>query len=211
MLLTWLAQGASLGFTAGTSPGPLQTFLIQTALTYGWRRALVCILSPLISDIPFILLAVFVMTRFPPELIRLVQIVGGLFMFYLAWGTVRWLRAGGTLGGDDAGETTSGTPLSLLRRTVLINWTSPGPYIFWGTVNGPLLNEALSLSPLHALGFMAGFYGLFLVLLAGWIVLFDRLRHINPRVTRGLIWGTVAVLVGFGVLLLGRGLGVLGG
>ncbi|MDZ4768247.1 MAG: LysE family transporter [Chloroflexota bacterium] len=209
-MLTWLAQGASLGFTAGSSPGPLQTFLIQTTLAQGWRRALVCILSPLISDIPFVILTVFIINQFPPEVIRIVQIVGGFFMFYLAWGTVKWLRAGGAFGGDAADADTA--PFSawrLLRQTILINWTSPGPYIFWGTVNGPLLAQALRVSLLHGVGFMLGFYGVFLTLLAIWIIAFDRLRHIDPRVTRALIWATVGILVLFGLQLIARGAGLI--
>ncbi|MCK6578944.1 MAG: LysE family transporter [Anaerolineae bacterium] len=209
-MLGFFTQGASLGFTAGTSPGPLQTFLIQSTLAHGWRRALICILSPLISDIPFILLTVFILNQFPPEVIRIVQIIGGVFMLYLAWLTIKGLRAGATIGGNDAGEIGGRVSLAtLLGRTVLINWTSPGPYIFWGTVNGPLLSEALRLSLWHGVGFMAGFYGAFLILLAGWIVVFDRLRHIDPRVTAGLLWLTVLVLVGLGLSLLARGVGLI--
>lgn len=207
-MLTFFGQGAALGFTAGTSPGPLQTFLIQNALTYGWRRALVCILSPLISDIPFIIITVFILQGFPPEVIRIVQIVGGLFMLYLAWLTARWLRGGGTIDGTAAEQAAPYSAWRLLRQTVLLNWTSPGPYIFWGTVNGPLLSAALRESALHGLAFLLGFYGLFLILLAGWIILFDRLRHIDPRVTRVLLWLTAAVLLLFGLQLIGRGLGL---
>lgn len=213
-MIGFFAQGASLGFTAGSSPGPLQTFMIQSTLRHGWRSALICILSPLISDIPFIVLTVFVLKQFPPQVIQLVQIIGGLFMFYLAWLSVKGLRAGTMLGGTSEGgaggerTTVDVRPMALLGRTVLINWTSPGPYIFWGTVNGPLLAEALSLSFWHGAAFMLGFYGVFLALLIGWIVVFDRMRMINPRVTQILLWLTVLVLVAFGVLLLLRGLGV---
>ncbi|MBK8022866.1 MAG: LysE family transporter [Chloroflexi bacterium] len=208
-MLGFFAQGASLGFTAGTSPGPLQTFLIQATLAHGWRRTLICIVSPLISDIPFILLTVFILNQFPPELIRVVQIIGGLFILYLAWLTIKGLRAGVTIGsGADAEIEGSVRPITLLWRTVLINWTSPGPYIFWGTVNGPLLSEALRLSVWHGLGFMAGFYGAFLILLTAWIVVFDRLRHIDPRVTTTLLWLTVLVLAGLGLSLLASGLGL---
>lgn len=207
-MLSFFAQGASLGFTAGTSPGPLQTFLIQSTLAHGWRRALICIVSPIISDIPFILLTVFILNQFPPEVIRIVQIVGGLFILYLAYLSIKGIRSGALIGGTVNEEVVSARPITLLGRTILINWTSPGPYIFWGTVNGPLLSQALSLSIGHAVLFMLGFYGAFLVLLAGWIVIFDRLRHIDPRFTRGLLWITVGVLLILGISLLLSGFGL---
>lgn len=207
-MLSFFAQGASLGFTAGSSPGPLQTFLIQSTLAHGWRRALICIVSPIISDIPFILLTVFILNQFPPEVIRIVQIVGGLFILYLAYMSIKGIRSGAMIGGTANEEIANTRPITLLGRTILINWTSPGPYIFWGTVNGPLLSQALSQSIGHAVLFMVGFYGAFLILLAGWIVIFDRLRHIDPRFTRGLLWITVGVLVILGVSLLLSGFGI---
>jgi threonine/homoserine/homoserine lactone efflux protein len=32
-------------------------------------------------------------------------------------------------------------PWHLLRRAVLSNVVSPGPYLFWGTIHGPLVLE----------------------------------------------------------------------
>lgn len=207
-MLSFFAQGASLGFTAGSSPGPLQTFLIQSTLAHGWRRALICIVSPIISDIPFILLTVFILNQFPPEVIRIVQIIGGLFILYLAYVSVKGIRSGAMISGAAREEVSTARPVTLLGRTILINWTSPGPYIFWGTVNGPLLSQALSQSFGHAALFMVGFYGVFLLLLVGWIVIFDRLRHIDSRFTRGLLWITVGVLLLLGISLLLSGFGL---
>ncbi|MEL7234435.1 MAG: hypothetical protein AAGK74_08065, partial [Chloroflexota bacterium] len=50
-----VGRGVSLGFAAAALPGPLQAYLLNTALTQGWRRALFVLVSPLIVDIPIIL------------------------------------------------------------------------------------------------------------------------------------------------------------
>src|SRR5664279_122211 len=83
-MLFLIARGVTLGFTAGMLPGPLQTYLIQTTLVQGWRKSLIMVISPLIADIPVIILTVFVLAQLPPAFIRIVQIVGGLFVLYLA-------------------------------------------------------------------------------------------------------------------------------
>ncbi|MFQ3567953.1 MAG: LysE family transporter [Aggregatilineales bacterium] len=193
-----LASGAGLGLSAGLLPGPLQTYLIQATLAYGWRRSIVAVLSPLIADVPVILLMVVLLAQFPPIAMRVLQLVGGVFVWYLAYGTLRQLRSG-RLFQPEAGEALR--PRELLGRTVLVNWLSPGPWIFWSTVNGPLLVGALQDSVLHGIGFLAAFYGVFLGMLTLLILIFDRVRRIDPRLTRALLWVTMVALV-----ILGAGL-----
>jgi len=95
---------------------------------------------------------------------------------------------------------------SILARGVLMNILSPGPYIFWSTVNGPLLVKGLQQSVWHGLAFLLAFYGTFLGLLALIISLFDRVRVLDPRVTRAVLLLTIVLLVWFGVSLLVEGI-----
>lgn len=39
---------------------------------------------------------------------------------------------------------------------------SPGPYLFWLTVTGPILLSALRISTLNTAAFLLGFYGVFI-------------------------------------------------
>lgn len=207
MLLTLITRGATLGFTAGMLPGPLQTYLIQTTLTQGWRKALPLIVSPLIADFPLILLTVLVLAQFPPEFIRVVQVVGGLFVLWLARGAWLTFRAGAMIGAG--GEAVTLTTRQLLTRAVLVNLLSPGPYIFWATVNGPLLVQGARESVLHAVAFLVAFYGIFLGVLAGWVAVFNRVRSLDPRLTRGLLLVITLMLLVFGLSLIGQGLGII--
>ncbi len=206
-MLTLIARGVSLGFTAAMLPGPLQAYLMQTALTHGWRKAGVIAFTPLVIDAPIILLVVFVLSGFPPALIQVVQIIGGLFVLYLAWGAFTAYR----VYADAVAATVDvNKPLRVIfGRSLLINVLSPGPYIFWATVNGPLLIEGLRQSIWHGIAFLVSFYGVFVGMLFAWSVVFDRLGKLNPHIRRGLLLVTAVVLLLFGISLLISGLGTL--
>ncbi len=197
-----IARGVSLGFAAGALPGPFQSYIISTTLLRGWRVSLPVIASPLIVDGPVILVVVFLLGQLPPAVIRLIQAAGGVFLLYIAWGTWRSLRAGAAIGTADQNAAAQATRRGVFARGLVMNALSPGPYLFWGTVTGPLLVSALEQSVLHALGFLAAFYGTFLTVLALIVLAFERLRRLDERITRALVWLTLAVLVLFGVTLI---------
>lgn len=200
-------RGITLGLNAGLSPGPLQTYVIQTSLMLGWRRSLIVALSPLITDLPIIILIVFVLSQFPPAFIQLIQLAGGLFLLYLAWNTWKDIQRGARIGEAKAG-TTPTSRRRILLRAVQMNYLSPGPYIFWGTINGPLLIQGLQQSVLHGIGFLVGFYGTFLGLLCGLILLTDRLRNLSDRANRLILVSLTLILAVFGVSLIVQGLGI---
>jgi threonine/homoserine/homoserine lactone efflux protein len=199
-----LAQGMGFGFAAGTSPGPLQSYLIGTTLGRGWQRGILIIFSPLISDAPIIILMTLVLRQLPDGAIRVIQIAGGLFVLYLAWSNWRALRAG-TLIGTDLDETPHAGRRTLLQA-VGINMLSPGPYIFWGSVTGPILIDALARSLLHGAAFLVSFYGTFLVIMGFMVLAFDQLRRLDERITRGALVVAICVLAALGIVLLTQGI-----
>lgn len=207
-MLFLIARGITLGFTAGVLPGPLQTYLINTTLLLGWRRSLIIIFAPLIMDGPLIVLVLFFFRQFPPELLRGLQIAGGLFVLWLAWGAWKQVRAGVSIGPGEDGAVDS-TQRQIMARAVLMNVLSPAPYVFWTTVNGPLLIQGLQQSIWHGLAFLVSFYGTFLFMMSLIVFLFDRLRRLDERVTRAVLLITVVVLVFFGLSLLAQGLGLI--
>lgn len=204
MLLALIAQGIGYGFTAGTSPGPLQSYLINATLNYGWRKSIFIIFSPLVADGPIILLMTFLLKDLPAEIKQLIQIAGGVFVLWIALGAWRQF--------NNQTTTPHNPPVPVPQRgifpqAVVINALSPGPYIFWGTVTGPLLIKGLAESFLHAAAFLLAFYGTFLSLLAAWVLVFDRLRRVDERFTRLILRVTIGVLVVLGGALILQGLG----
>jgi len=207
-MIELVIRGITLGMNAGLSPGPLQTYIIQTSLKLGWRRSLIVVLSPLLADLPIILLIVFVLSQFPPTFIHIVQIVGGLFLLYLAWNAWKDARSGARIGGGSEDRPIT-SQRGILIRAVQVNFLSPGPYIFWGTINGPLLMQGLRQSVLHGIGFLLAFYGMFLGILCGLVLLTDRLRHLSDRANRWILMGLALILAVFGLSLIGQGLGIV--
>jgi len=201
MPLTFFLQGAALGLASGASPGPFQTFLISESLAGGWRRGAPVAFAPLITDLPIILFSLFVLNLLPAYFLRIISLAGGLFVFYLAWGLWRNWRAGV---GQSLDQPT--TPSHGLRKGVLVNFLSPGPYLFWGLVNGPILLDALHQSALHAAAFLVGFYGVFISFMLGLSLLFSQARRLGSRVVRALLLVSIIILVIFGAILIKEGI-----
>ena len=203
-LLSLLAQGASLGFTATVSPGPFLTYVCTQTLARGWRHTASLMLSPLLSDLPIILIAVLILGQLPAEALRFIQIAGGVFVLWLAWGMARSLRAGTALV-----LTADGAPApkrNILLHGAAINFFGPGAWIFWSTVNGPIVVQAWRQSPALALGFMLSFYAVLVLGIGAWIAVFHQARRLDARVVRGQMALSVVIMLVFGGALLGAGI-----
>lgn len=219
-MITLLLQGAGYATSAALLPGGFQTFAISNALRLGWRKTLILCITPIIVDAPLIVFFVFIAGSLPGWFLSVLQLVGGVFLLWIARGA--WLdwRRGGTIGdGLDAvqadaveADAVGGAPTApttrwqLLRQGVLLNYLGPGPYLFWSTVNGPILATALKVSVAHGLAFLVGFYGTFLTIMAVIIIAFDRMGKLDARVTRWVLLVTIVLLVVFGLLLIRQGL-----
>lgn len=205
-MLSYFLQGLGLGLPAAAQPGPFQAYLISQTLKNGWRRTLPAALSPLFSDGPIVALVLLVLTQLPPSLLVGIKLAGALFLLWLAWGAWRSFRRYqpiATVAGDAARQ-------SLLEATTM-NLLNPNPYIFWGTIGGPLLLEAWRTSPAHALGYLLGFYGTLMGGMALVILLFGTAAQFGPRVTRGLLGVAALALALFGAWQLWEGLRALQG
>jgi threonine/homoserine/homoserine lactone efflux protein len=225
-VLAYLIRGLGYGFTATAQPGPFQAFVITQALDRGWRRALPAALAPLVSDGPVLFLTLVVLQHVPAGFQRVLNVVGGVFLLYLAWGTLRsYVRARHAgrgpseaasvedSGGDDGGqsadqEAARGAPpgLGSLWRAALANLLSPGPYLFWSLVTGPVLIEGWRRSPWSGIGFLAGFYGAMIGGLVLLILLFSLAREASDRVRSALVALSGVALAGFGVFQIARGI-----
>jgi len=207
-MLDFFLRGFTIGLNAGLLPGPIQTYLAQTSLIYGWRRAMIGVFSPLVADIPVIILSVLVLSSISDTAIRLLRIGGGVFILWLAWGSLKSIRAG-VLIGEGAPVDVTLSSGKLFRRMVGVNIFSPAPWLFWSTVNGPLLIEGWRQTPLTGLGFLIGFYGTLIGMFALIVLAFGWLRGVNPVVTRSLMMAATALLILIGISFIVQGLGVI--
>jgi threonine/homoserine/homoserine lactone efflux protein len=201
-MLAYLLQGLGYGFAAAVQPGPFQTYVISEALQRGWRRTLFAALAPLISDGPIIALALLLLTQLPTGWERGLYIAGGLFALYLAWGAYQaWRTFDLTL---PRAETT--LPRSGILKAALMNSLSPGPYLFWGLITGPVLLEGWRRAPAQGMGFLCGFYLAMVGSLVALILLFSTARRLGPAVNRALVGLSALALTAFALLQITKGL-----
>ncbi|HQR44391.1 MAG TPA: LysE family transporter [Thermoanaerobaculia bacterium] len=203
-LLPSFALGAGLAFAAVVQPGPLQAFLLSRAATEGWRRTLPAAFSPLLSDGPIALLAVLLLSRFPPAAQSLLRAAGGVLLLYLAGSSLRALRAGA-----DAPEPDRRAAPKTLFQAAAVNLLNPNPYLAWALVLGPAAVSAWRIRPVNAVALLLSFYGVMVTGLAAFIVLASGARSLPPRARRAVALAAAAILAGLGLWMLGTGLAAI--
>jgi threonine/homoserine/homoserine lactone efflux protein len=193
-------QGIGYGFAAAVQPGPFQTYVIAQTLKAGWRNTLLAALAPLMSDGPIIALVLLVLSQVPEGMQRFLHIASGLFVLYLAVNAfIGWRNF------DPARVVAIASARQSLFRAAMMNVLSPGPYIYWSLVTGPVLLAGWRDAPANGIGFLAGFYAAMILTLAGIIVLFGAARHLGPRVNRAMLGMSVVALACFGLYQLWLG------
>jgi threonine/homoserine/homoserine lactone efflux protein len=193
-MLFYLLQGITLGFSAGVSPGPLQAYFLSQTLKIGWKRTLPAAFAPLLSDGPIILLVLFILTRTPDWLRRGLQVAGGGFILYLAWGAYQTFHRPPVLLTPNLSQGNRS-----LREATVMNLLNPNPYIFWSTILGPILIAGWHEAPPYGMSFLLGFYLAMISMFMGFIAMFGTARHLGPQVTKTLGGVSALALLGFGV------------
>ena len=197
----YLLQGIGYGLAAASQPGPFQTYLISQTLTRGWKRTLPAALAPLVSDGPIILICVLVLSQVPVWMQRVLYIAGGLFILYLAYGTYNsWKNFDSRLPSLE-----TRTQQSILKAA-LMNALSPGPYIFWTLVTGPILLRGWRETLVNGIGFLIGFYVTLISSLAALILIFGTAAKLGPKFNRMLLGISTIALTCFGLYQLWLGI-----
>jgi threonine/homoserine/homoserine lactone efflux protein len=200
-VLLYAIQGIGYGFAAAVQPGPFQTYVISQTLKSGWRRTLPAAFAPLVSDGPIIVLVLLVLNQVPYWFQRILYVAGGLFIIYLAYNAVKAWRD------FDLATSVGEQPVDQsLFRAAIMNVLSPGPYIFWSLVTGPILLAGWREAPVNGLGLLVGFYLAMVASLVGIIAVFATARHLGPRVNRAMLGISAVALFSFGLYQLWRGI-----
>lgn len=198
----YILFGATFAFAAAVQPGPLFAFLVSQVLRLGWRHTLPAAVSPLISDIPIVIVVLLALSRLPSWFARVLQIAGGLLLLYLAFRAYRRWRSGGAVEGGATKESVSRGVL----QAALVNILNPGPYLGWGLILGPLALKGWRESPANAVALVVAFYSTMIACLAGIIVLFGVARNLGPKIVRVLVGVSVVGLAAIGLYQLWSGI-----
>ncbi len=203
-MLIALTSGLVLGLTAGVAPGPLLTLVVSQALHYGVKEGAKVALAPMITDLPIILVAIWLMAQFKAATwpVGLISIMGSCYVIYLAWGSFRSRSA------DD--EATS-LPADSLKKGTLVNLLNPHPYLFWLTVGTPLILKAWDTNPMAPILWIIGFYSMLIGSKIGLAVIVGRTRTFLK--SSGYLWVNRSlglILLFFAVILAKDGWRLLG-
>jgi len=194
----YLLQGIGFGFAAASQPGPFQTYLISQSISRGWRRTLPSALAPLLSDGPIIALCLLVLSQVPVWMEQVLYGVSGVFILYLAWGA---LRAWRTPPAPSALNLEADLPMG---KAVVMNMLSPGPYIFWTLVTGPILVAGWRESPAFGLSFIGGFYLTLVGGLAAIVLVFGLAARFGEGINRAMLGVSAVALLVFGLYQLSK-------
>ena len=193
-MLSSVLLAIGLAFAAAIQPGPLQAYLLSSVVQRGWRRTLPGALSPLLSDAPIILTALFIITQLPDAVARSLQAAGGLLLLYFAWrGYLDWRRGPA----PDAAEMGRGS--RTLLEAIGVNLLNPNPWLGWSLVMGPALLAAWHSSPANGIAFLVSFYMVLIGTTALIVLLFGTTRFLSPPMRHTLILISAVLLGALGV------------
>ena len=189
----YVLQGIGFGLAAASQPGPFQTYLISQSIRRGWRRTLPSALAPLLSDGPIIALCLLALSQVPKWMEQVLYGVSGVFILYLAGGALLAWRSPPAA---EAPMQEVGLPIG---KAVVMNMLSPGPYIFWTLVTGPILVAGWRQSPAYGLAFMGGFYGMLVGGLATIVLVFGLAARFGAGMQQAMQGLSAGALLVFGL------------
>ena len=198
-MFPFLFFGITYALACVVQPGPFQAFILSQSLASGWRKTIPLAVAPLISDLPIIILVLFILTKIPHEVLQILQSIGGLFLFYLAFIAYKTWRA------NDREDQQSLSREPSFFKAVLVNLLNPGPYIGWSLVMGPMLIKAWRINPVNGIALIIGFYSSMIIFTGLLIVLFSAAGNLGSKFKRISIGFSVIGLFLFGCYQLWSG------
>ena len=147
--LTYITAGFFLGLT-GLVPGPLLTLVISETLKHGTKEGIRVALSPLITDLPIILVTTLVMSRLADtnHILGFIAFGGSIFLIYLAIESFSFSTS----------RSDANIQASVIKKGVIANLLNPSPYLFWFTIGAPTMIKAFGESIITASLFIIVFY-----------------------------------------------------
>lgn len=197
-------MGAVFGLTAGISPGPLLTLVISETLRHNKTEGIKIAVAPLITDIPIVLLTIFILSKMASSdiVLGVISILGGFFIAYLGYDSIK----------------SKGIEIDIqnlkpksIRKGIIVNILSPHPYIFWLMVGAPVIIKAYQTSPVAAFAFIIAFYFMLIGSKISIALVVDRSKAFLKN--KVFIWTLRIlglVLLIFAILLIRQGMGYLG-
>ncbi len=190
-MIHYFTIGIVLGLSAGLAPGPLLTLVISETITHDIRAGIKVALAPLVTDLPIIVLTVFILSRLSGfhDILGVISLVGGLLVLVMG---IQGIKAKGVE--VDIQKTRSRS----LAKGILVNILSPYPYLFWLSVGAPTMTRAKDLHIFAGAAFVISFY----FLLVGSKVLLAVLVGKSKMFLKGRVYIYTMKFLGFALCAL---------
>ncbi len=208
---TYLLQGLALGFGSGISPGPFLAVVLSASLRGGFKHGAAVAMSPLVTDLPIVLLCLTVLSQLPGRAIAMLSLAGAAVLAWYAYEAVRDARTVSLVQlRERSAHVTSAR--HALRRGVITNFLNPSPWMFWISIGGPLLTTAWADAPINVPMFVVPFYALLIgsKMAIAWAASAGRSRFSDAGY-RYTLYGAATLLIGLALSLGHTGLVALGG
>ena len=143
--------GTLFGLSAGISPGPLTTLIITQTIKHNKAEGIKVAISPLITDLPIILIAFFLFIQLSQFniVLAIISFAGGVFVAYLGFESI--ISKGLNFNTLDSKSAS-------IKKGIVTNFLSPNPYLFWATVGMPYVFKAYEINLVAAVIFLTSFY-----------------------------------------------------
>ena len=150
-MLHYLTIGSILGLSAGLAPGPLLALVVSETIAHDIRAGIKVALAPLVTDLPIIVLTVFILSRLSGfhGILGVISLAGGVLVLVMG---IQGIKTKGV-----ALDIQKARPRSLTKG-ILVNMLSPHPYLFWLSVGAPTMTRAKEQHILAAAAFVVSFY-----------------------------------------------------
>ena len=201
----FVAGAFGLGATLAILPGPVQFVLLTESTRGGWRRGFLAMVGANGTlGVELIALAAGLSVLVPgPAVLRVLKVVGGGFLLFLAYDAARsTIRAAGD--GEDVGRAPGRTPL--LRGVFAVLLNAPA-WLFLATTASALFATAVQRGgrPLALVSAVAMTLGVSLID-GSMVLLGGGVRRYELRAARWLTPILAAGLAAFGAVLVVQGL-----
>jgi len=187
----FINMGIVLGLSAGFVPGPLLTLVISETLRHDIRAGVRVAISPILTDLPIIILTLAVLSQLSDfhNILGIISLIGGCVILFMGYESMT---------PENPESEFSETEAKSLLKGVLANALSPYPYLFWFSVGGPIMSRAMNLNVKAPFAFVASFY----VLMVGSKILLAVLVGRSKSFLSGTVYIYTMRLLGLALCIL---------
>lgn len=161
-MITTILIALVLGSFAGLVPGPYTTMVAGTGLEKGFRAALKLAFTPLLTDVPPLLVTALVLESLDGTALSALGVAGGIVIAVVGIRFIRRHRPDASVlealerrepsrprDGEEAREQSA-----TFGHVVLGTLLSPAPWIFWLVLGSPLMLRSWNRSPVEGVVFV---------------------------------------------------------